>query len=225
MLFPLDIHTCPKPEWPPYTTAKSSFKVNKIIVKRRECSQGGIYNSSSPGVCASMNSMLVKETSCSGGPEPDCALKEEMQAILQAHLTLSVFCAPGQTQTSKGFVRKTNVFSLVAQTRDFSWRLNKVRRQLVYHPSMILLFENWHPDPGMLDKGHHPLGTIPSPSKRCGTLSPKPEKILSQAQVCCVPAGWVPVPRPDTVFRNRLFYLKATLGKSTVLTQATVWNQ
>lgn len=43
------INTLLKSEQPQYTTANPGFRVNKITVKRREHSQGGFYNSSSPG--------------------------------------------------------------------------------------------------------------------------------------------------------------------------------
>lgn len=63
--------------------------------------------------CTSAKSMLTKETACPGGPEPDCALGGEMPtslATVPAYLTLSAFCAPGQTQASRGFVRKKRSF-------------------------------------------------------------------------------------------------------------------
>ena len=96
---------------------------------------------------------------------------------------------------------------------------------------VILLLEKWHPGPSMLDKGPHAAGTIPIPvpSKLSGTLSSQPERTL-----CLLPSTGVSAPcwlgsclggwgggKAALAFCNRSFYLKATLGKSTVLTQAT----
>lgn len=164
--------------------------------------------------CASVNSVLTREAHSQAVLwEGRCQLLWQFCQPISAFL---LSCTPGQTQASRGFVRKTNIFSLVAWIRDFSRSLDRWKGNWSSHPGhVMLLFEKRHPGPVTLDKGHDPPGTLPVPSKLPGTFRSQPERTL-----CLLPgtgvraACWLgPCLEPRSCFLQQIILFKGNPWK------------
>ena len=225
------IHSLSRAVWTAsLTTANSGLRLNKIVFKRRGCTRGGFYHFSSPGPCK------CKFSAHERGSQSGCALGGETPtslAILPAHLSLSAFLCSRPDPSVQGVCKEDkHIFSLVAWIGDFSLGQDRWEGSWSSHPGhVMLLFEKRHPGPVMLDKGHQKVTILQGPYQfptNCLALSIPSLRghfACSLAQVCGLPAGWVPAWGPDLAFCNWSFYLKATLGKSMVLTPAALWRQ
>lgn len=160
---------------------------------------------------------FTKEASCSGGPGPGWALEGGCHVpwpFCQQHFTPSVLCAPGQTQASRGFVRRTNVFSPVPYIRDSSQGLSEKATHLATPPvqhcflrtddGQVLAHETGAPSlqgPYPILPNFVALGS-PEPAPKHGWPSPRWLAPYSGARSC---------------FLQQIILFEATLGKSTVL--------
>lgn len=163
-------------------------------------------------------------------PQSQALLWEERSKPLRQfcqHTSPFLFCAAGQAQAFRGFVKKTNVFSPVAYIRDFSrgldrWEATDVATYLCDTALWELTSRPWHvrQRPSYSRDHAQSFQTVWHFMFEVWEVAS-----CSQAQVSCLPADRIPAPGPDLAFCHRSFYLKAGLGKSTILTQATIWRQ